>query len=606
MIRYARLLVELLRLCWRLHRLSAAALLALRLAAVPTTPAMALALRATVNGIVHGDPRAAATGAAIAAIAYAASTYLRSLAYTLESMLADRIGTLHIRRDVEQQLAGLDGLDHLERTDLLDRVTVLRGAGWRLSHAPWQALAAGCDALRLGLLLLLVATVTPWLLLLLGFAALPLWFDQRGQRLVVHAETETAQAFGLQRHLFNLATAAAGGKELRVSGAGAEIARRQRQAWQAAVRSRFRARLRAAAWTLAGWTIFAVGFTAGLLLLIDRTAHGQATVGDLVLAVTVAVTLRNGIQETLFALSHTMSGRTVVEPLLWLRDYAATARTTGGRLPPASLRAGIDLDRVGFTYPGTRRPALDDISCHLPAGSVVAVVGEYGSGKTTLVKLLTKLYLPDRGRIDVDGLDLADLETSRWRARTSAAFQDFGRFHLRFGANIGIGDLAHLHDTGRIAAAVQAAEAQSLVDRLPEGLDTQLGRQFDGVELSEGQWQRTALARASMRTDPLLFVLDEPTASLDAPSEHQIFQRYLVRARELASRTGAITIIVSHRFSTVTGADHILVLHQGRLVEQGGHHELLAAGGRYADLYNIQATAYTTIGETAQPATEGR
>lgn len=592
MIGYAKLLAELLALYWRLYPRHSAGLVALRLATVPTTPVMALALRAAVDGIARRDPRAAVTGAALAAVAYAAGVYLRGLAYTLETMLADDVGTLHIRRDVEERLARLDGLDHLERTDLLDRVTLLRGAGWRLGHAPWQAVVAACDALRLCLLLALLATATPWLLLLLGFAAAPLWFDQRGQRSIVDAETETAEAYRLQRHLFNLATAPAGGKELRVSGAGPEIARRQRQAWDAAVGVRFRARLRAASWTVAGWTLFTAGFTAGLLLLIDRTARGQASVGDLVLAVTVAMSLRNAIQETLFAVGHALSGRVVVEPLLWLRAYQATAGATGGRTPPASLRAGITLDDVGFTYPGTGRPALDGVSCHLPAGSVVAVVGEYGSGKTTLVKLLTKLYLPDRGRIEVDGVDLGELATARWRARTSAAFQDFGRFHIKFGETVGIGDLAHLHDTARIADAVHAADARALVDRLPDGLDTQLGRQFDGVELSEGQWQRTALARASMRTDPLLFVLDEPTASLDAPSEHHIFQRYLVRARDLAARTGAITVIVSHRFSTVTGADRILVLHEGRLVEEGTHDELLAAGGRYAGLYTIQATAY--------------
>ncbi|MCW6009102.1 ABC transporter ATP-binding protein/permease [Micromonospora sp. CPCC 205371] len=593
MIRYVRLLAELLALNWRLRPLAAAGLVALCLAGVPTTPAMALALREALDGIVQRDPRAAATSAAVAAIAYAVGLYLRSLAYTLETMLGDRVGTLHIRRHIEEQLTRLDGLDHLERTDLLDRITVLRGAAWRLNHAPWQAVVAVCDALRLALLLALLAAVSPWLLLLLGFAAAPLWFEQRGQMSIADAETGTAEAFRLQRHLFNLATAAAGGKELRVSGAGPEIARRQREAWEAAVSGRFRARLRAAAWTVAGWTLFTGGFTAGLLLLIDRTARGEASAGDLVLAVTVAMTLRNAVQDTLFAVGHAMSGRILVEPLLWLRGYAASAGTTGGRTPPARLRTGITLDGVGYTYPGTDRPALDAVSCHLPAGTVVAVVGEYGSGKTTLVKLLTKLYRPDRGRIEVDGVALDDLVTAEWRARTSAAFQDFGRFHIRFGETVGIGDLSHVDDRGRIADAVHAADARVLVDRLPDGLDTQLGRPFDGVELSEGQWQRTALARASMRTDPLLFVLDEPTASLDAPSEHHIFQRYLVRARELAARTGAVTVIVSHRFSTVTGADRILVLHKGRLVEQGTHDELLAAGGRYADLYGMQATAYT-------------
>jgi ABC-type multidrug transport system fused ATPase/permease subunit len=268
-----------------------------------------------------------------------------------------------------------------------------------------------------------------------------------------------------------------------------------------------------------------------------------------------------------------------------LRDYAKReARTSGPTEPPATLRDGITFEHVSFTYQGTTRPALDGISCHLTAGSVVAIVGEYGSGKTTLVKLLAKLYAPDQGRILVDGVALADLDTAAWRQRSSAAFQDFGRFHIRYGDAIGIGDLRHLHDEERVLEAVRAAGAVMPVD----GLDTQLGTRFGGVELSEGQWQKTALARASMRADPLLFVLDEPTASLDAPSEHAIFERYMARARELKG----ITVVVSHRFATVTSADQILVLHHGRLVEDGTHRELVAAGGRYAELYSLQAVAY--------------
>jgi ABC-type multidrug transport system fused ATPase/permease subunit len=305
------------------------------------------------------------------------------------------------------------------------------------------------------------------------------------------------------------------------------------------------------------------------------------------------VTLRDALQDTLFGINVTMGGRTGADSLLWLRDYAHDRAGDRGTLPPPDrLRKGISIEDVSFTYEGTDRPALDRVSCRLRAGSMVAVVGEYGSGKTTLVKLLAKFYAPASGRVRLDGVDLAELDTPAWRARTSAAFQDFGRFHVRFGEAVGIGDLPHLDDGDRVHEAVRAADAESFVDRLPNGVNTQLGREFDGVELSEGQWQKTALARASMRAEPLLFVLDEPTASLDAPSEHAIFQRYLARARQLATRTGAITVIVSHRFSTVTGADHILVLHRGRLVEQGTHEKLVHSGGRYAELYSIQATAY--------------
>jgi ATP-binding cassette subfamily B protein len=246
---------------------------------------------------------------------------------------------------------------------------------------------------------------------------------------------------------------------------------------------------------------------------------------------------------------------------------------------------GITIDHVSYTYPGTGRPALSDVCVTLPAGSVVAIVGEYGSGKTTLVKLLEKFYRPDSGRIMVDALPLSSLDTAGWRARTTVAFQDFGRFHTTVRENVGLGDPAHLDDTSRVLAALDG--------HLPESLDTLLGRPLGGIDLSEGQWQRLALARASMRRDPLLMILDEPTASLDAPSEQTIFDRSMTRARTLAARTGAVTVIVSHRFSTVTGADLILLLDRGRLTEQGTHDELMRRGGIYAELYQIQATAYT-------------
>ena len=589
---YLRLLAEILRLSWRLYPGPTAGLVTVKVVSVAMTPVMALALRDAVNGIIGGESRAAVVGAAVAAVAFAVHLHVRGLDRVLEMMLADRFGSVHLRGLVERDLAGLEGLDHLERTDLLDRVTTLRGAGWRLSHAPWQAIAAGCHAVKLGLLLALLGTVTPWLVFLPAFAAAPLWFEHRGQRVVSRAEIDTAEAYRLQRHLFDLATGPAGGKEIRVTGAGPEIARRQQQAWTDAMRRRYRARVTAMAWNLVGWTLFTAGFGASLALVANRAAQGAGSVGDLVLAITIAVTLRDAVQDTLVGIAEAMSGRPVVEPLLWLREYAVTNRHSGHMSPPDALRDGITFERVSFTYPGTPQPALDQISCHLPAGSVVAVVGEYGSGKTTLVKLLSKFYQHDAGRILVDGVDLADLDTTAWRARSSAAFQDFGRFQIRLGDTVGIGDLPHLDDDGRVRQAIRAADATPLVERLPDGLDTQLGTRFDGAELSEGQWQKTALARASMRARPLLFVLDEPTASLDAPSEHAIFQRYAARARQLADETGTVTVIISHRFSTITSADHILVLDRGRLVEQGTHRQLVTAGGRYADLYGIQAAAY--------------
>jgi len=590
--RYLKLLLELLGVCWKHYPLATGATLVVKVVWAGMTPVMALALRAAIDAISLGEVGTAVVAAAGAAAAFALQNYLRDVDRMLDNMLVDQVGAIHLRPEIEHTIAGLTGLEHLERTDLLDRITVLRWGG-QLAAVMWRAVAALFALIKLGLLLaVLGAVVDPWLLLLVAFAAVPIWFERRGQEGVGRAEIETAEAFRLQRHLFNLATGPSGGKEIRVCGAGERIAKLQREAWGEAMDRRFRARVRAAAWKLGGWTLFTVAFGAGLAIVVARTASGAGTAGDLVLAITIAVTLRNALQEALFGVNDALGGRTLAEPYLWLRDYAAAANTPGDRPTPATLADGITFDRIGFTYPGTTRPALEEVSCHLPAGSVVAIVGEYGSGKTTLVKLLAKFYSPDSGRILVDGVELSEMSTVDWWARSSAAFQDFGRFQIRFGQTVGIGDLPYLDDRDRVGEAVRAADAEGLVERLPDGLDTQLGHRLEGIELSEGQWQKTALARACMRPEPLLLVLDEPTASLDAPSEHAIFERYLRRARGLAERTGAITVVISHRFSTVTGADRILVLDGGRLIEEGSHDELFALAGRYAELYSIQADAY--------------
>jgi ATP-binding cassette, subfamily B, bacterial len=593
-LRSVRTMVELIGLTWRLHPGQSAAVLAGKIVSTGLIAAVALSLRAAVNGIIHGDQAAALLGAAGAAFSFALTSYISRLEGQLGFMLVERVGLLHLQRRIFEDIAAVEGLGHLERTDFLDRLTVLRGAAWGLMFGAWNGVSAVFTVIRLVVLLTLLGTVSPWLLLLVGFAGIPIWFDQRGQRAMNKAEVDTAEDFRLQRHLFDLAVDPAGGKEIRVACAGGEIARRQAEAWDRAMAGRMRATVRLAGYKCAGWTLFTVGFVAGLALIVRRTAEGTGTVGDVVLAVTVAVTLSDAVKEAVFGVTQTIYTNHLIEPYLWLRDFVAAdlVRSAGTAPAPDELRDGITFDNVTFTYPGTDRPALDAVGFHLPAGSVVAVVGEYGSGKTTLVKLLCKFYPPDAGAIRIDTVDLATIETSAWRERMSAAFQDFGRFQIRFSDTIGLGDLPHLDDPERIMDAVLAADAQGLVDRLPDGLDSQLGRSFDGVDLSEGQWQKTALARASMRTHPLLFLLDEPTASLDAPSEHSIFQRYMDRAHDLAARTGAITVIVSHRFSTVTGADLILVLGDGRLLEAGTHAELSAAGGRYAELYGMQAAAY--------------
>jgi ATP-binding cassette subfamily B protein len=259
---------------------------------------------------------------------------------------------------------------------------------------------------------------------------------------------------------------------------------------------------------------------------------------------------------------------------------------------PDALTTGIELRDVSFAYPGTTEPVLRDVSVALPAGTVVAIVGENGAGKTTLVKLLGKLYEPTSGQILVDGADLARMPAGEWRSRLAGAFQDFFRFELRANQAVGLGDVPRVDDEPAVTAAVGRAGADDVVAQLASGLGTQLGPAWpEGVDVSFGQWQKLALARGFMRDEPLLLVLDEPTAALDAETEHALFERYAAGAREEPVR-GRIVILVSHRFSTVRMADLIVVLDGSRVVEVGSHEELVAAGGQYAELYEIQAAAY--------------
>jgi ATP-binding cassette, subfamily B, bacterial len=277
--------------------------------------------------------------------------------------------------------------------------------------------------------------------------------------------------------------------------------------------------------------------------------------------------------------------------LAWLEDYAAKLAATADAAVPVEIRDRIRLDHVSFAYPGSTRIVLDDVSLSLPAAAVVAIVGENGAGKTTLVKLLARLYEPTSGAILVDETPLARMPVTEWRQRLAGAFQDFFRFEFRARHTVGAGDLPRRDDEPAIVTAVGRAGAADVVARLPAGLDTQLGPTWPGgVDVSFGQWQKLALARGFMRDVPLLLILDEPTAALDAETEHALFERYAAAARNVSN--GRITVLVSHRFSTVRMADLIVVLDGARVAEVGSHRELMAKGGQYAQLYAIQAAAY--------------
>ncbi|MET7641163.1 ABC transporter ATP-binding protein/permease [Streptomyces sp. NPDC005438] len=592
---YLRLWGEVLGLSWRHARGLTATVFGIESGLVIANIGIALAMRATVDELVADHVPNAIVAAVLAALACTTVLVLNRLHGLVGLFLiVEKVGVV-IEDQMMRDIATLEKIEHLERSDYLDRITVLRGAPKRIVGGMWNAVRACFTVLQLTLTLVILGTVSLWLLALLALAVAPLWCDRRGRTVENRAEVRTAGSFRLQRHLFDVATDAAAGKEIRTGQAGGQIARLQAEAMAEVTAGRYAARLRAAWLRALGWTVFVVGFV-GLLGVVARQAEtGAATTGDVVLVVTLTLTLQQTVQAAVGQLTSTMNAGMYLDPYLWLRSYLAKTRATqtGDKAPPERLATGIHVDHVSFTYPGTEKRVLDDVSMVLPAGSVVALVGEFGSGKSTLVKLLSGFYHPDAGRITVDGDDLRGLDIEEWRRRSSAAYQDFGRYpQMTLAEAVGLGDLDRIDDEETVSEAIDAADATGFVERLPDGKDTRLSPVYGGVDLSEGQWQKTALARASVRGNPLLFMLDEPTASLDAPSEHAIFQRYMERARRLGSHSGAITLVVSHRLSTVAGADLVLVLDHGQLVERGTHEELLAAGGRYSDLYRLQADAY--------------
>jgi ATP-binding cassette subfamily B protein len=558
------------------------------LAAIPDA-LLALWLKVLADGLLAGDRTKVFLATAGMAVSVTATWLLRTVSTRVSRRFRDRV-TIALEAHVARLQASVATIEHHERRDYLDRLSVLRKQVFVLDHM-YMSLFSTCGwILRLGVTIALLVSIHPVLALLVLFA-LPTVVTSAWRPGVERViEERNASYSRLADHLLRTATTAAAGKEVRVTGIGPDLVTRRREEWERWYRPIAAARWVSASWHALAWAIFAAAYV-GAVALVAAGLNGS--VGEVLLLLAAGARLSAYVGATVgeigFLRGIWLDG---ARRLVWLEDYAAAFDARADAEVPLSLQDGIRLEHLTFAYPGTDRAVLDDVSVLLPAGRVIAVVGENGAGKSTLVKLLAKLYEPTSGSILVDGESLGRLRTTDWRTRIAGAFQDFFRFEFRAQHSVGLGDLPRYDEEPAVVTAVGRAGAQDVVDRLPAGLETQLGPTWpDGAEVSFGQWQKLALARGFMRDQPLLLILDEPTAALDAETEHALFERYAESARN--NPDGRITILVSHRFSTVRMADLIVVLDGSHLAESGTHEQLMANNGPYASLYRIQAEAYS-------------
>jgi ATP-binding cassette subfamily B protein len=587
-----RAVVAVLRLAWGSGRRLALGLIGLTALSVLSSGLCGLALKLLVDASVTRDRSAAITGAACAIVGLASGiawlplggvvslTFQERVRGAFDRHLVEHVTRLH---DLELQSSkdyssALQLLNEDDRdavaTVVLDLISIATAMGLLLSTASFL----GLQRPALGLV---------------PAAALPLsWLSWRVDRAFANTVDTVAQDRRLANELFRLGTTPEAAKELRTFGTGPEILRRHAALRTQVLSVRRRATMRTVAILVSSWLVFGLLYGVTIVTMSRRAVAGLASPGDVVLTTTLAVALLGTLQGMAPQFASLSRLVNAARRLAWLTNLTTTRAGETLAQPPSRLAQGISLQGVGFTFAGSTHPALRDVDVSFPAGSVVALVGENGAGKSTLVKLLCGLYAPTEGTVRVDGVDLQDIEPESWRVRVSAVFQDFVRFEFRAREAVGFGSPDDLEDTARLEAAAGRADASEIVASLDHGWETQLGSAWaGGRDLSTGQWQRLALARALMRKQPLLVVLDEPTAALDAVAEQRLFAQFSGVASKARS-AGAVTVIVSHRFSTARLADLIVVLDGGAVIEAGTHNELVQRQGLYGSLYALQAEGY--------------
>tara|TARA_R110002096_G_scaffold65006_4_gene158335 strand:+ start:65130 stop:66953 length:1824 start_codon:yes stop_codon:yes gene_type:complete len=500
----------------------------------------------------------------------------------LRALLGQRVNVMILEKAMTLELA------HFEDSEFYDKLTqARREASSRPLSLVNKTFGLVQNAISLTSYSVLLFAFSPWAVLILVAAGLPSFFAEAkfsndAFRLFRWRSPDTR----MQMYLETVIAREDGVKEVKLFQLGPRLLQRYRDIFRKLFIADRKLTIRRDSW----------GFVLGLVSIVALySAYGwivvTAIAGSITLgAMTMYLVLFRQGQSAVAAILTAVSG--MYEDNLYLSNLYEYLEQPVPQRPGSAVKGphperGLEFENVSFTYAGAKQKALNGINLQVKPGESLALVGENGSGKTTLIKLLTRLYEPTEGRILLDGLDLQEWDVEALRQRVGVIFQDFGRYQFSVGENIGAGDVRYIDDKERWQQAAKTGLAAPFIESMPDSYETQLGRWFKGGrELSGGQWQKIALSRAFMRSDADILVLDEPTAAMDASSEAEVFEHFRTAS------SNKMTILISHRFSTVRAAAQIIVIHQGEILERGNHESLLAENGQYAHLFNLQARGY--------------
>ena len=518
-------------------------------------------------------------------LALAGSVLSRLVDYC-DSLLADKF-IRHVSIKVMEHASRLDlasyedpdFYDKLERARVqaTDRVSMIQAVGRVLQQTVTAVtFSAGIFFFSPWLLLLLIAGVLPAFLGESHFAFLG--YSLNFRQTPVRRQLDYLRVLGASKE---------SAKELKLFGLSKHLTDRYAQLSDE-IYTQNVSLLKRRLWATSLFSLLSAGaYYGAYAFVIYQTLAGALSIGKLVFLAGAIAGASSNIQQVFSSFTSIADQALFLTDFLNLFAFEPKVKSKPDAIPaPRTIRRGFEFDQVTFTYPGTSRPVLDGLSLRVEPGQRVALVGENGQGKTTLVKLITRLYDPTSGRILLDGTDLRDYDLEDLHREIAVIFQDFMRYEMTGRENIAMGKIEDLNSLGHISAAARKSMADAVLRRLPRGYEQMLGRRFEGgVDLSGGEWQKIALARAYLR-DAQLLILDEPTAALDARSEREVFERF----SELTE--GKTSLLISHRFSTVRMADRILVLEDGRIAEDGCHSQLIARGERYSKMFELQAANY--------------